>query len=227
MLGRTRLRLIQFNTQRLLCTTTVILSSMTRISNREERREEIAEAAWRMIEQRGLEEVSMREIAREAGYSTGVLTHHFRDKRELMGYAYGLLVGRIAERVTRAVREEGLFEALCELLPLDEGRHREAAVWIALIGASLRDPGLAEDLRRRYKEALAVGMSAARQSVGEEVVSEEDFEDVADELMVVVDGIALEAITDPDRYPPSRQVVLLRRAFDRMELPSGSSWNSS
>ncbi len=194
---------------------------MARISNREERREEIAEAAWRVIEHRGLEEASMRDIAREAGYTTGVLTHHFRDKRELMGYAFGLLVGRIAERSARVARERGLFEALCELLPLDEDRRREAVAWLALISASSRDQELAEDLRRRYDEALAVGISAGREFVGEEIVSEENFEDAADELIITVDGIAVGALTNPERYPPSRQVSLLRRVFDRMGLPTG------
>ena len=194
---------------------------MARISNRKERREEIAEAAWRVIEHRGLEEASMRDIAREAGYTTGVLTHHFRDKRELMGYAFGLLVRRIAERSTRVARERGLFEALCELLPLDEGRRREAVAWLALISASLRDLELAEDLRQRYTEALAVGMSTGRELVGDEIISEEDFEDAAAELIVAVDGISVEALTSPERYPPSRQVALLRRTFDRMELPTG------
>ena len=151
----------------------------------------------------------------------GGLTHHFRDKRELMGYAFGLLVGRIAERSARVARERGLFEALCELLPLDEDRRREAVAWLALISASSRDQELAEDLRRRYDEALAVGISAGREFVGEEIVSEENFEDAADELIITVDGIAVGALTNPERYPPSRQVSLLRRVFDRMGLPTG------
>ena len=164
----------------------------------------------------------MRDIAREAGYTTGVLTHHFRDKQELMGYAFGLLVGRVAERSARVAWERGLFEALCELLPLDEERRREAVAWLALISASLRDPKLAEDLRQRYAEALAVGMGAARELVEEEILPEEDFEDAADEVMAAVDGIAVEALINPERYPPLRQVALLRRAFDRMELPTGT-----
>ena len=163
----------------------------------------------------------MRDIAREAGYTTGVLTHHFRDKQELIGYAFGLLVGRVAKRSAQVTQERGLFEALCELLPLDEGRRRESVAWLALISVSLRDPKLAEDLRQRYKEALAVGMNAARELAGEEILTEEDFEDAADEIMATVDGIAVEALINPERYPPSRQVDLLRRALDRMELPAG------
>ena len=73
-------------TQRLLYITPVIITKMPRVVNHEERREEIAEAAWRVIEREGLAGADLREIAREAGYTTGVITHYFRNKRELMTF---------------------------------------------------------------------------------------------------------------------------------------------
>jgi hypothetical protein len=47
----------------------------------------------------------------------------------------------------------------------------------------------------------------------------EDPDDVADELLAVVDGITVDALTDPERYPPDRQLALLRRALVRLGLP--------
>ena len=47
----------------------------------------------------------------------------------------------------------------------------------------------------------------------------EDPDDVADELLAVVDGITVDALTDPERYPPERQLALLRRALVRLGLP--------
>src|SRR3712207_9421302 len=126
---------------------------MPRVVNHEERREEIAEAAWRVIEREGLAGADLREIAREAGYTTGVITHYFRDKRELMTFAFGLLVDRSTARMARASAEAGLMEALAQVLPLDEERRREATVWLALVSASLTDPQLAEGLRLRYQQA--------------------------------------------------------------------------
>src|SRR3712207_7199626 len=43
----------------------------------------------------------------------------------------------------------------------------------------------------------------------------EDPDDVADELLAAVDGITVDALTDPERYPPDRQLALLRRALVR------------
>src|SRR3712207_14978 len=100
--------------QRLLYNTTVIITTMPRAVDHEERREEIADAVWRVIEREGLEGASLRDIAREAGHTTGVISHYFRDKRELLAFAFQLVVERSAARIARAIREDGVYEARSE-----------------------------------------------------------------------------------------------------------------
>jgi len=39
-------------------------------------------------------------------------------------------------------------------------------------------------------------------------------------VLAAVDGITVDALTDPDRYPPPRQLALLRRALARLGLPA-------
>ena len=198
---------------------------MPRVVNHDERREEIAEAAWKVIEREGLARADLRKIAREVGYTTGVITHYFRDKRELMSFAFGLLVDRSMARMSRASAEAGLMEALAQVLPLDKERRRETTVWLAMVSASLTDPELAEELRLRYRQAreamLPVFGIALEQGLGE------DPEDVGDELLAVVDGITIDALSDPERYPPDRQLALLQRALVRLGLPAGASADRS
>lgn len=193
---------------------------MPRITNHEERREEIAESAWRVMEARGLEGAGMREIAREAGYTTGVLTHYFRDKGELMAFAFGLMVERSTARISVVAAERGLLDALAELLPLDEERRRECTVWLVLMTASLRDPELAEELQQRYGEARKAMSPVFETALGGALnASGEDLRDIADELLATVDGLTVAALTDPERYPPDRQTALLRQTFVRLGLP--------
>ncbi len=206
----------------MLYITSVILSSVPRVVDHDKRREEIAEAAWRVIERAGLDGSNMREIAREAGHTTGVVTHYFRDKRELMAFAFGLMVNRSTMRMAEAAARSGPTEALAQLLPLDEERRRETTVWLALMGASLADPELAGELRQRYRRAREVTLPKFRTAL-EEAAPGEDPDDVADELVAVVDGITVDALTDPERYPPGRQLALLRRALERLGLPAGES----
>jgi AcrR family transcriptional regulator len=212
-------------TQRLLYITPVIITRMPRVVNHEERRQEIAEAAWRVLEREGLAGADLREIAREAGNTTGVITHYFRDKRELMTFAFGLLVDRSTARMARASAEAGLLEALAQILPLDEERRRETAVWLALVSASLTDPQLAEGLRLRYRQAREAMLPVFRTALEER--RGEDPEDTGDELLAVVDGITVDALSDPERYPPGRQLALLRRALVRLDLPAGDSAGQS
>ena len=190
---------------------------MPKVVDHDERRERIAEAAWRVIEREGPDGANLRRIARETGHTTGVVTHYFRDKRELMAFAFGLVVDRSTSRMARAAAEVGVVEALAQFLPLDEERRRETTVWLALMSASLTDPDLAVELRQRYRQAREATLPVFRTAL--EVTRGGDPDDVADELLAVVDGITVDALTDPERYPPDRQLALLRRALVRLGLP--------
>jgi AcrR family transcriptional regulator len=201
----------------MLYITSVIIQAMPKVVDHDERRERIAEAAWRVIEREGPDGANLRRIARETGHTTGVVTHYFRDKRELMAFAFGLVVDRSTSRMARAAAEAGVMEALAQLLPLDEERRRETTVWLALMSASLTDPDLAVELRQRYRQAREATLPVFRTAL--EVTRGGDPDDVADELLAVVDGITVDALTDPERYPPDRQLALLRRALVRLGLP--------
>lgn len=192
---------------------------MPRVVDHEERREQIAEATWRVIERVGPVGASLREIAREAGHTTGVITHYFSDKRELMSFAFGLMVNRSSARMARSAAEAGVVGALAEFLPLDNERRRETTVWLTLMSASLTDPDLAAELRQRYRQTREAMLPVFEATLGK--TRDEDPDIVADELLAVVDGITVDALTDPERYPPERQLSLLRRTLERLGLPTG------
>lgn len=194
---------------------------MPRVVDHDERREEIAEAAWRVLEREGLSGTDLRGIAREAGFTTGVITHYFGGKSDLMVFAFGLVVDRSTARMAEACGRAGLLEALAQMLPLDEERRRETRVWLELMGASLTDPGLARELRQRYRQARETMFPVFRAAVGEAV--REDLDELGDELLAVVDGLTVDALADPERYPPERQLELLRRSLTRMGLPAEGS----
>jgi len=186
-----------------------------RTTSHPERREQIAEVAWRVIEREGIAKVSLREIAREGGYTTGVLSHYFRDKQELLAYALGLVVDRQAERVVR-VAQVGLQAALAELLPLDAERRRECVIWLALTTASLQQPDLAAELQRRCAQARTAISSALSHALA--ASSNEDIDDLADELQALIDGITVNALGDPERYPPEHQLAVLAQALARLGM---------
>jgi AcrR family transcriptional regulator len=57
---------------------------------------------------RGLEAVSLRHVATEAGVSTGMVQHYFRTKDEMMTFALEMVMDNIQARATAdPVRRDG------------------------------------------------------------------------------------------------------------------------
>ena len=193
---------------------------MPRQVNSVERRRDIARAVYRVVARGGLEAASMREIAREAGCTTGALTYHFADRRALLDHAVGLAVDESMARLLAAARTGGLRAALAEFLPLDELRRQENAVWLVGVSAATRDDQLAASLSRRY--AAANGLLAeelrARLLRDDRPCDDAEVGLLVDEVLSAVDGIAVWATADPGAYPPERQLALVDRVLARTGL---------
>jgi AcrR family transcriptional regulator len=134
------------------------------------RRTMIAHAAWAVIEREGLNHTSLRKIADEAGCSTGILTHYFRDKRELMRFAFDdaadTVEGRIDRAAADATRTSALRSSLNASLPLDRARGTEYTVYLSFLVDSLQQDGSATYFRGRYRKwrtliAELIGQAAA------------------------------------------------------------------
>ena len=53
---------------------------MPKIVDSTERRERIASAVLAVAAREGLPNLTLRDVAREAGFTTGTVSHYFRDK---------------------------------------------------------------------------------------------------------------------------------------------------
>ena len=74
---------------------------MPKIVDHDERRREVLTAARRVIVRDGIDAATTRAIAKEAGYSNGVLAHYFADKDEILLSALRQSHQRIRERLAR------------------------------------------------------------------------------------------------------------------------------
>lgn len=176
---------------------------MPKIVDHEQRREELAAAVWRLASRDGLDAVTIRGVAAEAGWSTGALHHYFADKEQLLLFAFQTVADRVGRRVAAAREASGdpleLARALLAIgLPLDEARRDETRVWFAFLGLALTRPPLARAQRLAYQAWRRIVADALRDAQEKGDVDEDvDVEREAAALVAIVDGLAVQASFDP------------------------------
>ena len=133
---------------------------MPRRVDHDERRAHLTAALLRIASTRGLQAVSMREVAAEAGVSLRVVQYYFTDKKTLMLSG----VTELAARLDRRVRERAMsierdaigtglpprtvFDVvLGAILPTDDDSRADQLAWTAYYAAGLTDPAEAVDGR--------------------------------------------------------------------------------
>ena len=195
---------------------------MPKVVDHDERRAELRDAVWRLASRDGLQAVTLRGVADEAGCSTGALVHYVPDKEELLLFAFRTVADRVMRRVADA--EETTTDPLVlartmlmEGLPLDAERRAEVRVWFAFLGLALTRPALERDQRltyRAWRQRVAERLAAA-QELGL-VRADVDPQAEAAALVGLVDGLAVQATFEPRALTPARQVELVDERIDRL-----------
>ena len=203
------------------------MRSMPKVVDVDERRGALTDAAARVIARSGIEAATLRDVAAEAGLTTGALTHYFADKRELMLFTFlASLAGRRAHRATRQPHDpyQALVATLEGALPVDDDRRRHWMVTIAFCSQAAGDAELAAAQRDAYREfrrnvadlvrrcGLASGPAATR---------------TAEHLIAVADGLAVQALFDPQTWSAARQRSALHAALAQAACPDTASLTSA
>lgn len=189
---------------------------MPRIVNHEERRRQVARVARDLILQCGIDNVTVREIASLAGYSTAVVSHYFRNKKELMFLVFTETQRRSETRFRAAINAGvPVLEGLEALLPRDDESRDFWRVWFAFWSMTL----VYEDFRREQvlqaRKTVAM-IGELLELAGQPAASEEDRLVQCQRLFAVVSGIAIQAIHDPRTWPLKRQRLILRQELESL-----------
>jgi AcrR family transcriptional regulator len=181
---------------------------MPKLVDHNERRRELLQTTWAVLARMGFEGATMREIAREAGYSTGVLTHYFRNKDELLSAAIDLTVADAQKRraeILGALRGyEALRAAAIDLVPHGEQSITRWAAWICYWGRGVADPEIA-NAHFKYSRDSRDGLVQLLEEALEqgEVRPEIDVIDEADKIMALVYGLAIHVLINKmERHRP-------------------------
>ena len=186
---------------------------MPKIVDHEKRRDEIALVACRVVAQVGFDQATIVRIAREAGYTTGMVAHYFDTKQDIIIAALRLILRRIEERLDPDAggAPTDLLALLTEALPVDETRYTECAFWIAFWGQVPTDKRLKRingwlhrEYLRLFERCLARGWSEWQQwpaPIREQVLRS---------VMTFINGITASTVASRGDWPAARQIAQLR-----------------
>lgn len=186
---------------------------MPKIVDHEKRRDEIALVACRVVARYGFEQTTIVRIAREAGYTTGMVAHYFDTKQDIIIAALRLILRRIEERLAAGARttQPDLLVLLTEALPVDATRFTECAFWTAFWGQVSTDRRLKRinawlhrEYLRLFERCLAVGWGEWRE--WSPAVRDQALRSV----MTFINGLTASAVASPGDWPAARQVEQLR-----------------
>jgi AcrR family transcriptional regulator len=178
------------------------------------RRQELLDAVFRIVAARGLDEVSFRDVAAEAGVSIGTVQHYFPTKDQLLLSAMGHMVAQWVahfDAMPAATVQEEMRREAHGMLPVDDRSVAGSRLWFAFTARSLVSPALGEahaaflrEIHQHYAERLAAAVDR-----GELTAKETSLEAVL--LLGLIDGLTMHALLRPGDLTPD----LLRRALDR------------
>jgi AcrR family transcriptional regulator len=187
----------------------------------EDRRIEVAKAAWQVIIREGLDRTSMRAIAQELSSSTGVVTHYFRDKEELILFALGLVFENVAaEMEARSQGQQGidrLEQMMFVALPLEQIDRDDWKVWVAFLGYSIGREHLVKEHRKRYDLLRQIiSQELADLQTAQLIRADLDLTFEANALIALVDGIGTGVVICPEQFSATQQQYLVRRHINNL-----------
>lgn len=183
------------------------------------RRREIADIVCKLVAEVGMEAVTIRDVAREAGYSTTIVSHYFRNKKDLLVFTVKESRLRSQRRVEDVAAEGGdLQTCLEEFLPLDRVRLSEWRTWFGFWGTAKSDPDIAAERLTAQHEShdLIVNLLETERKKGK-LPKTFDCGFHATRLQAVINGLAGLVTMDPDAWPPRRQRSMLAWELKTMQ----------
>ena len=191
-----------------------------------ERKQEILEAAAKVIAERGLCDTRIVDVAKQAGASAALVMYYFESKDRLLTEAltftddrfYSQTFNELTNLDTAREQLTLLIEESCPASRGDSELADDWALWIELWSRGLRDPEAAKKraaLDRRWRWTIADVVRSGQRS-GE--FGDVDADEFSLHLASLIDGLALQVALEDEEVTSKRMrdlcIDFARRALD-------------
>ncbi|MXQ55190.1 TetR/AcrR family transcriptional regulator [Shimazuella alba] len=170
---------------------------MPKMVNHEQRKKEIGQATWEIIQTRGIEEVSVRKIADQMNISSGSIRHYFPTQNELLRYCIRSAGENVHHHILSHIdlsltRNEVIKQMVSEILPMEGSGQRDMDVWYSIITFAKKNPNLQDLSLRifqymRYMQKTYIDLLSQGGFLDETLDREVEVE----RLHALVDGLSL------------------------------------
>jgi AcrR family transcriptional regulator len=184
-----------------------------------ERRERILQAMAQCVVEEGIQGASLRKVAKRANATTGMITHYYRSKNELIVEALRSAGNRYrASLATAGIKPgiERLKRRFLERLKDTKNEVPSFKYYLEYWAASTRS----DELRKHHVEMSRAGTNSFREDVRAAIESGDaakmDVDLTADITHALYYGLGILSTLDPENYSQERAITIYNEAIERI-----------
>lgn len=187
-----------------------------------ERRETIARALWRVVEQRGIAHASVREVAQEAGISHGAVQHYFATREEMLVFAMDFASEQTSLRVAASLSELGnpphprdiLRVMLTEMLPLRPDARATSRMSTAYVLEALHNTNIHTRARDGLRHGRDLVEQLVRQAIADGQISRDHDPATETNLLLALTGLT--PLIELGVIEPEQALAAVDQHLDRL-----------
>ena len=195
---------------------------MPKLVDHQERREAIAHALWRVVDQHGWTRATLREVAGEAEVSLGQLQHYFASRTAMLTFAMEFAADRTADRVTRGLAaldqpphpRDVLRLVLTEMLPLHDDARASSRMSAAYVLEALHDPVLRKQATLGLRDGRSMVERLVRQAIAEGQIAPDRDPDIETDLIIALTGFT--SLLELEVIEPRAALAAVDQHLDRL-----------
>jgi AcrR family transcriptional regulator len=174
---------------------------MARVDVRAIRRDQIVDAAERLVAEKGWPETTLADLCREADVSNGTLTHSFRSKDEILVALWERCSQQWTRRIeaiyaTGAPLEQALLEVAAQGREKSAAERRLFLLVLHYLAEATSDPNLAQRMRELFARSRDVSAQRIRRALlAGEVRPDLDADAAASLIQWTCIGLSLGLVT--------------------------------
>jgi len=192
---------------------------MPTIVSHAKRRDLIAKVVKHIVADSGMESVTVRNVAREAGFSSTIVSHYFRNKQDLLHFTYGSIQTHAKEMIEEAFhRDADVLTCFETLLPINADNLTDWQAWFGFWGKTISDAGLAAECIANIEATNKLFQRILKRAKKRGELPEHlDTTVHAKRIQMFINGLSSIVVMNPSAWPPAAQRAMLAAEIETMK----------